>query len=133
MLYKKGVKCDIAHFATKSAYILASNWMQIFKFGCNPDLTDLIFLLPCWPAKLEFIESLLQKRNTSLEVHICCENRNTDQWACSSSTTFHQSSLINIFLNTIILLPLLHLLLLRAQLRLKYKEIGQSCYCCTNT
>ena len=45
---QKSVKCDITHFATKNVYILASNWMQRFQFGCNPDLMDLTFLLPLW-------------------------------------------------------------------------------------
>ena len=43
---REGVKWNIAYFATKSPYNLASNWMQRFQFGCNPDLTDLTFLLP---------------------------------------------------------------------------------------
>ena len=32
-----------------AASILSSNWMQRFKFGCNPDKTDITFLLP-WPG-----------------------------------------------------------------------------------
>ena len=40
MVYKQDVKCDYLIFATQC------NWMQKFKFGCNPDFTGWTFLLP---------------------------------------------------------------------------------------
>ena len=44
MSYKKINKCNNAHFLGEKK--ICKFW-QKFQFRCNPDLMDLIFLLPC--------------------------------------------------------------------------------------